>query len=136
MSGGLHLDGFTLVRGADRGAPEVLREVVDLDDLLAQDFLAAPLGVFIGRDDVVLFCSQSYVASRARRDLALLQRLAQLLVDRLAGDRREERGFEGAGRIRFRFWNKHPCGQSVAGSAGLERDARRILVARVERRAE
>ena len=35
----------------DLGAAEILGEIVDLDDLLAQRLLVLPLRVFVGRDD-------------------------------------------------------------------------------------
>src|SRR3954462_12988924 len=109
------LDGF--------GAVEVLREIVDLDHLLAQRFLALPLGeLFRGEDGI-------------RVVITLLARLAQLAVDRLARDGGDERRLEDAGRV-VALGNVHPVGEPVARGARLERDLRALAVARVERRTK
>src|SRR3954471_2665029 len=105
------------------GAAKVLREIVDLDDLLAQRFLALPLGeLFRGEDGI-------------RVVVTLLARLAQLAVDRLARDGGDERRLEGAGRV-VAPGSVHAVGEPVARGARLERDLRALAVARVERRSE
>src|SRR3954465_13662963 len=109
------LDGF--------GAAEVLREIVDLDDLLAQRFLALPLGdLFRGEDGI-------------RIVVTLLARLAQLAVDRLARDGGDEGRLEDSRRV-VAFGDVHAVGEPIARRARLERDLRALAVARVERRTE
>ena len=67
---------------------------------------------------------------------AALHRLAELLLDRLAGHRGEERRLQHAGRVRLALGHVDAGGQAVARGAGLERDARALVVARIQRRAE
>src|SRR6267154_2618918 len=71
----------------DLGPAEVLREIVDLDDVLTQCFLALPLRALFRRQDVLLSGGSSNVDSRMGLELASLDGFAQLPVDRLAGDR-------------------------------------------------
>src|SRR5688572_8293376 len=135
MSGGFHLDGG--LRGGlhDLGTPVVLREVVDLDDAFAQGFLAAPLVVLLERDEARVAGKHAEVEAGLRRDLSFLHRLAQLLVDRLAGDGGEERGFQSPRNVRLALRYVHAVGEAIARRAGLERDRSAAVVARVERRA-
>src|SRR4051794_31921111 len=73
------------------GAAEVLREIIDPDHLLAERFLACPLRVLVGRDDALVACRGREVHALDENHLALLQRLAQLGLDGLAGDAGDER---------------------------------------------
>src|SRR5205085_4883217 len=110
-----------VLRQDQLGAAEVRREVIDLDDLPAQRFFTLPLAQFF----------------RAQYGLgfghAALLRLAQLLVDRLAGDRRREGRFENRRGV-FAFGHVHAAGEPVARGARLERDLRAFAVTRAERR--
>src|SRR5688500_5850219 len=135
MSGGFHLDGGLRSGLHDLGAPVVLREVADLDDAFAQGFLAAPLVVLLERDEARVAGKHAEVAAGLRHDLSFLYRLAQLLVDRLAGDGGEERGLESPRNVRLALRYVHAVGEAIARRARLERDRSAAVVARVERRA-
>src|SRR5512138_2279722 len=99
MSGCLGCGSFWRMPLRELGAAEVLREVVHLDHVLAQRFLALPEGKFLGRDDLVLKRQGAQVDTRLNDDLPLLHRLAQLLVHRLAGEGGKEGSLEDRGRI-------------------------------------
>src|SRR5712671_1463867 len=70
----------------DLGPAEVLRKIVDLDGVLAQRFLALPLHILFRRQNVFLSGRNSDIDPRTRLELAGLDGLAQLPLDRLAGD--------------------------------------------------
>ena len=116
------------------GAAEVLREVVDLDHALAQRFLLLPLRVFICGDEALVLGREADVGARMHHHFAFLHCLAQLLIDRFAGDGGDERRLEPAGRV-VAVRHIHAGGQAVAGVARLQRDSGALAVARVERRA-
>src|SRR3989337_2069600 len=98
MSGGLGVCRlFVAELCQDFGAAEVLREVVDHDDALAQRLLSLPLRVLLGGDDAALARELRRVGARARLEGAGLDRFAELPLDRLAGHRGEERRLQHAG---------------------------------------
>src|ERR1700704_4175762 len=70
----------------DLGPAEVLREIVDLDDVLAQRFLALPLRALFRRQNAFLSGGNGNVDSRMAVELAGFDGFAHLPVDRLAGD--------------------------------------------------
>src|SRR5690606_28118018 len=118
------------------GPAVVLREVVDLDDRAAQGLLALPAREILLADDARLEGGLAEVLARARLDDALAHRLAQPLVDRLAGDAGLERLLEHAGRVLLVLRDEDEGREAIARRARLERDARALAVPRVERRAE
>src|SRR3954469_22920145 len=80
----------------DLGAAEVLREIVDLDDVPAQRFLVLPAGALFAGNDVLLLRHDGRLDAGAGDEPAALHGLAQLLLDRLAGDGGEEGLLEDA----------------------------------------
>src|ERR1700741_3894938 len=123
MSGCFHDCGFFGELFQDFRAAEILREVVDLDYLLAQRFLALPQRELLSAD------------RRPRVGGAGLLRLAQLLVDRLARPPGGGTGFEDTrGVVAPR--HVHAGGKAVARRAGLQGDLRALSIDLVERRAE
>src|SRR3954466_14647144 len=94
----------------DLRAAEVLREIIDLDDLLAQGFLAMPLLDLFAREDAEVAGRNGYVEARTNLEFPGAHRIPQLLVDRLAGDIGHERGLEHASRVAWVFRNENARG--------------------------
>src|SRR3970040_817511 len=118
----------------DFRAAEILREGVDLDGALAPRLLALPLRVLLGGDHALVARELRRVGARARLERAALHRLAELLLDRLAGHRGEERGLQHAGGVGLALRQVDARGQAVARRARLERDGSALAGARGDAR--
>src|SRR3974390_1245953 len=130
MSGRLRRRGLLGVPGRELGAAKIRREIVHLDHVLAQRFLALPERELFRRNDLLFLSDRSHLDTWLRNDLSFLDGLAQLLVHRLAGEGGEEGGFDDRGRIGLALADVHARGQAVARRAGLEQDPGALVVAR------
>ena len=126
------------LRCAISRAAEVLREVVDLDHLLAQRFLALPERELLG------VMTPLFARERRRRRCRRAARACpsctasrSFVVDRLAGDRRRANArFERAGGVVSPSAMYMPAVRRSRAAPGASSDLRALAVARVERRAE
>src|SRR5207302_7756946 len=125
------------LRGPDRfGQPDILREMVHADYLVAQLRRALEQGLLFGTDDArgerglreLLWVLSAYRPGFLGR--------ADLGLDRFGSDRRFERGFEAADRLALCLRQVHACAEPVARRRRRDEQSRDFVPERVAGRRE